>query len=141
MQSGSDPGTAPQPDIRAQIVALRETFPRHSRQRLPACLRLRRRRPIATSWPRSSASAAPESPPWLARSMELLPWPAVSLRSAGRRPGPARGRGELYFRGRSPAPSAALVADGGQPGLTAPASPSLVMPGPVAITAVQAVRS
>jgi hypothetical protein len=29
MQSGSDPGTAPQPDIRAQVVALRETLPRH----------------------------------------------------------------------------------------------------------------
>lgn len=29
MQSGSDPGTPPQPDIRAQIQALRETFPRH----------------------------------------------------------------------------------------------------------------
>ena len=29
MQSGSDPGTAPEPDIRAQVRALRETFPRH----------------------------------------------------------------------------------------------------------------
>jgi hypothetical protein len=29
MQSGSDPGTAPQPDIRAQVQELRETFPRH----------------------------------------------------------------------------------------------------------------
>jgi hypothetical protein len=29
MQSGNDPGTAPQPDIRAQVEALRETFPRH----------------------------------------------------------------------------------------------------------------
>jgi hypothetical protein len=27
MRSGSDPGTAPQPDIRAQVEALRETFP------------------------------------------------------------------------------------------------------------------
>jgi hypothetical protein len=82
-----------------------------------------------------------ESPPWLARSMGLLTWPAVSLRSAARRPGPARGGSELYYRGRSPAPSAAFVADGGPPGLTAPASPSLVMPEPVAIMAVQAARS
>jgi len=29
MQSGSDPGMAPQPDIRTQVEALRETFPRH----------------------------------------------------------------------------------------------------------------
>lgn len=29
MQSGSDPGTAAQPDIRAEVEALRETFPRH----------------------------------------------------------------------------------------------------------------
>jgi len=29
MQSGNDPGTASQPDIRAQVAALRETFPRH----------------------------------------------------------------------------------------------------------------
>jgi hypothetical protein len=29
MQSGSDPGTAPPPDIRAQVEALGETFPRH----------------------------------------------------------------------------------------------------------------
>jgi hypothetical protein len=29
MQSGNDPGTAPQPDIRAQVEALRESFPRH----------------------------------------------------------------------------------------------------------------
>jgi hypothetical protein len=29
MQSGSDPGTGPQADIRAQVQALRETFPRH----------------------------------------------------------------------------------------------------------------
>ena len=29
MESGSDPGTAPQPDIRTQVEALRETFPRH----------------------------------------------------------------------------------------------------------------
>ena len=29
MQSGSDPRTAPRPDIRAQVEALRETFPRH----------------------------------------------------------------------------------------------------------------
>jgi hypothetical protein len=29
MQSGNDPGTAPQPDIRAQVRALREKFPRH----------------------------------------------------------------------------------------------------------------
>ncbi len=29
MQSGSDPGTASQPDIRVQVEALRETFPRH----------------------------------------------------------------------------------------------------------------
>ena len=29
MQSGSDPGTASQPDIRAQVEALRQTFPRH----------------------------------------------------------------------------------------------------------------
>ena len=30
MRSGSDPGTAPQPDVRAQVEALRETFPRHT---------------------------------------------------------------------------------------------------------------
>jgi hypothetical protein len=29
VQSGNDAGTAPQPDIRAQVEALRETFPRH----------------------------------------------------------------------------------------------------------------
>jgi hypothetical protein len=29
MQSGSYPGTAPQPDVRAQVEALRETFRRH----------------------------------------------------------------------------------------------------------------
>ena len=29
MQSGSDPGTVRQPDIRDQIEALQETFPRH----------------------------------------------------------------------------------------------------------------
>jgi hypothetical protein len=29
MQSGSDPGTAQQPDIRARVRELRETFPGH----------------------------------------------------------------------------------------------------------------
>ena len=29
MRSGDDAGPAPQPDIRAQVAALRETFPRH----------------------------------------------------------------------------------------------------------------
>jgi hypothetical protein len=29
VQLGNDAGTAPQPDIRAQVEALRETFPRH----------------------------------------------------------------------------------------------------------------
>lgn len=29
MEWGSNPGTAPQPDIRDQVQALRETFPRH----------------------------------------------------------------------------------------------------------------
>ena len=29
MRSGSDPGTAPRPDSRAQVAALRETFHRH----------------------------------------------------------------------------------------------------------------
>ena len=52
-----------------------------------------------------------------------------------------RGRGELYYRGRSPAPPGAFVADGGPPGLTAPASPALGIAEAIAITAVQAARS